>query len=577
MSQVHHIPEDRHWTDLVSSALSPYSPTHRELGAFTETLSHVSIPTFGKIGLSSSWPSLEMSIHSRTEMNITYIRLSEVSMFWPVLVGKGLLITQDYLAIRDWIERDERDCLEVGTCTRGLAIVGTSGIGKSCFLLYLLLLRVSQGQETIFKSSTSKTFWFHDGVVERQSEDDLLERLSTIAKERRRTIFALFDGSNPSLDWIPIGCRIIQATESQTRYDRWTKRFNAQLCFVDTWSWPDFASLSYVNDEENCLQKLWILFSRYGGVPRNFDTIARRRRRSAIFYENLESHELAIIQRVRRLVCEGTACNAVQRLIESDSDLLIVARPPSIKDMDSERVLPEFIDAPFIPDHYFATQYITDIVAVAYIMKLDTRSFEFYSKIYEAPDFQVPARKIFESMVLDVLERHTIHDIMSADGLRTLVDPSSGSSIIHLNEFKKASQVIDLANISQLRDYIYENDDKEHVFFHLPQSRNSTNINAMYITNDAVPVLLLATMSKRHPINAEELDEIWQQLPARLQEVNLNLVFITPDLYMSGFQKQSYEPESSGNIWSKRVIQSHIRISHKKLHEVWSRLPHSWL
>jgi len=175
MTSIHN-PNQINWATSIVSVLWPSSPTHKALEDFIQKHEEAKIPIFSEIDLDSAQPSLHMSTTMYETTEITWIRTPEISIHrLPIRAGsRGLLITRDYLSIMDWVEADERwrfDAeMELGDqdFDRGLCIIRTPGTGKSCFLLYLLLLRVSKGQETIFQEPGQYDlfYWFRDGTVE---------------------------------------------------------------------------------------------------------------------------------------------------------------------------------------------------------------------------------------------------------------------------------------------------------------------------------------------------------------------------------------------------------------------------
>ncbi|KAA8894705.1 hypothetical protein FN846DRAFT_894844 [Sphaerosporella brunnea] len=218
-----------------------------------ETTVNVAIPPL------PSWrpdvEGVELQLTPAPEKMATYLELKKLfgqeasqipspSMVLPCGT-KRILVLEDYRTLYDIISQrnesfnDEWDTTIYNEPSRHMVISGNPGIGKSCFLSYCLLRRLSERERTVFmcQGDTAMCYTFDEQGVQHVPIEE--------AADMGRDVWCLADDTPPVQLYRTKEWMIVHAASPAHKYKEWSKYARAECFYMDLWSWTELVMLWY--------------------------------------------------------------------------------------------------------------------------------------------------------------------------------------------------------------------------------------------------------------------------------------------------------------------------------------------
>ncbi|KAI0294602.1 hypothetical protein B0F90DRAFT_1821170 [Multifurca ochricompacta] len=177
-------------------------------------------------------PELRKSFKYLTTDSLSKLRLKDLDFMETVL-----MIRQEYDDALNVIKEISlnRETSRIG----GIIITGQPGIGKTCFLFYLLLLRLSSGQPTAFQKRPTYYLLFTDSGVERHILESGALPVGTLAlsdsnAQVEKPCNGFLYASNRGTAFV------VQTTSPKAdRWTGWEKYHNGFLYVMECFSWDE--------------------------------------------------------------------------------------------------------------------------------------------------------------------------------------------------------------------------------------------------------------------------------------------------------------------------------------------------
>ncbi|KAF8346138.1 hypothetical protein F5887DRAFT_962858 [Amanita rubescens] len=435
---------------------------------------------------------------------------------------KVLLVREEYNTVLDTLEDWNR--LGGG----GVIVTGQAGIGKTIFLFYVLLRRLSAGLPTAFHVFSDRFFLFTEAGA---SQHDVVDQSGlklppgTWALSNSGEVIeqpcAAFLSAPPGRAWI------IQATSpKRSRWREWKKQLRAKLYVMD-WFHPNelrvLGQLLGLNTTA-----LLSYYRTWGPCARTCIAMVKGR--------------LTVDEHNRNVsIAAGNSFGLITQF-DSDEvwDVLFFVRPDKLSADSRSAIRAE------IP-----TKHLRGIVALSVAQIDAAQQSLFFSQISSHPWTKGLADWMYEKFVHIRLTSPTAPPLMcipTDEASPTLMIPVC--DIIHPLNGK--------TGLSEANKYSLP-------FYWRPTSTSFTSINGIICTNSDI-ILVQATVSSQHDVKVSGLDAIRNGLPVGFcQERNFCLVFITVPTEESD-QELCYQNMSLPECWKNLVIYSTFVIG--KLNDV---------
>ncbi|KAK7690867.1 hypothetical protein QCA50_005969 [Cerrena zonata] len=244
---------------------------------------------------------------------------------WPPIAEvPALLIRQEYIESYNALVKDASDPSAIGT-----VVTGQSGIGKTLFLFYVLVMRLQARQPVAIETDQSEYFVFTEAGVSIEPKGnslvDILRRWTSSTQ-----VWAL---SNSSIDLDQpssgfrrarsLGAYLIQATSPCVhRWKQWLKEYGARMFVMDLWPEDELFALGSLIGVEDP-HTLVAAARKWGPSPRKLISLHQGRLSS----QNLDS---ILNAKARKIANDpiGMLIKVEDASLESD---VVFVRPSSNK------------------------------------------------------------------------------------------------------------------------------------------------------------------------------------------------------------------------------------------------------
>ncbi|KAH9074282.1 hypothetical protein EDB83DRAFT_2549740 [Lactarius deliciosus] len=366
---------------------------------------------------------------------------------------------------------------------RGVIVTGQPGIGKTCFLYYLLFRLLSEGTPVSLQRSNHILVFRDDGVYRhpQDAEPDCFPArtwaLSDSSHRAKQPCDVFMDAAQQYIAWI-----IQTASPLEENWRGWAKQLTAVTFVMNEFSAEEITALGKVQglDASALLRN----YEKWGPSARTCVRLAREpaeERHHAIVVNNAAD---AFVERPPPL----TTFNAIQVF-----HVLFSVRPEG-EDRGGRTV----------PFAEMATEHIRDIISCAAAAALARKRIEFYRIISTQPSFKVSASRMFEGFVLSWL--YTNSDL-------NLEIPACGEEQTTFFDSKNGLEIV--------------NRDKLPLCL-LPTSKDFPTAKAIVITDEFIITIQVIT-SDRHSAKGSDLADIKRLIPPGLGRDKWRHVFITDD------------------------------------------------
>ncbi|KAH9164837.1 hypothetical protein EDB89DRAFT_385511 [Lactarius sanguifluus] len=401
----------------------------------------------------------------------------------------GLLVRPEYDVA--WDDFDYDTARKKGQ--RGVVVTGQPGIGKTCFLYYLLFRLLSEGTPVSLQRSNHILVFQDDGVYRypQDAEPDCLPArtwaLSDSGHRAKQPCDVFFDATEQYAAWI------IQTTPPlEERWREWAKQLTAVTFVMNGFSAAEITALSKVQglDASALLRN----YEKWGPSARTCVRLAR-----------------------------DPAGERYHAMVVNNAADAFVERPPSRTSFDAIEVFhvlfsvrPEGEDSGGrrVPFAEMATEHIRDIIscAAAAAAAAARKRIEFYRMISTQPSFNVSG-KMFKGFVLSWLYTNSNVDPLRcfATGQLNLEIPACGEEQTTFFDSKNGLEKV--------------NRDKLPLCL-LPTSKDFPTADAIVITDEFIITIQVIT-SDRHSAKGSDLADIKKLIPPGLGRDKWRHVFIT--------------------------------------------------
>ncbi|KAH9026490.1 hypothetical protein EDB85DRAFT_1979187 [Lactarius pseudohatsudake] len=367
----------------------------------------------------------------------------------------------------------------------GVVVTGQPGIGKTCFLYYALLRRLSE-MKPVALERPGFFILFHDGGVYRYSLDADPEYLPA-------GTWALSDGNDepyrPCSAFQTVSERrtawLIQTTSQvEARWRRWRKYCDADMFVMNHISIEEMTVLSKVLSLD--VNNIRHLYRKWGPSARTCLQL--------LLEGDDGPHECKVKKAADELVKNP---NFDEFKV---SHLLFSIRPENQNRVGRKIQIPEI-----------ATDHIKAIISYA-AADADARD-QFFHRMSTEPELRAPARKMFGGFVLCWLYAHP-----NVEPLRCFATDQVDLEIPACGQ----EQTTFFDSMNDLRTM---NGDQPP-FCLLPKRPDFPNADAVVITDEFV-ITIQVILSNWHEAKGRDFDEIKELIPPRLRRDKWRHVFIT--------------------------------------------------
>ncbi|KAF8807200.1 hypothetical protein BYT27DRAFT_6558586 [Phlegmacium glaucopus] len=431
--------------------------------------------------------------------------------FWDVLKGED----QCWQALQS--PRFSHSC-------HATIVIGQPGVGKSVFLIYVLLRRLVNGMTTIYCDRGAYVHIFDRTGVRRLTLSDK----SRIPELDNNLECCALVNLGDKLKLVPQvfypqlrkGRVVVATSPSMEHWSTFSHEHPARLCCMPTWEWGPiyFASLLYARKDLNMFdldhfKALWGAYSIFHGIPRSC-------------FGSLDPFVLKMQEA------------DIQNALDSTSFLDDFARAftgqLSVNPNTSHcLVRVEPVDTEWLTTRTeIKSNYIAELVFERIRKLTKARFSDTLMKYLADPNAHGPGSILFEQAMHYSIRKGltlTMASLLSGTTLDVSIPPvekNGKSRYYSLSIWEKSGS----PNVHP--DFLD--------LYMTPISKIKPSIDALFISSKYITYLFQMTVSSHHPLNFRGLDTVFNQLPAKAQK-DVRFVFIIPAKGPSGEDHQGIQ------------------------------------
>ncbi|GBE89840.1 hypothetical protein SCP_1701650 [Sparassis crispa] len=443
--------------------------------------------------------------------------------------AQKILIRQEYLEAMAAFHEDEDPVL----------LTGQPGIGKTLFLVYALVKRLTEGQPTIFSTAPLKYYLFQNSGAYRFTSADMDG--STL----RSAILDLHNGVVPggnfteedagwilydsnaaqgpliwdSEDFLPWKM-VFSTLPKLSRYKEWVKQKNAVMYVMKPWSWSEIcAGAPLQTSGSRTTKELWDAYHRFGPSAR------------IVYKSDHVEHRNDICFALRNCRDPSILFPQNEAAWDESSNVLVVVEPATIDGVVHRNMLTGKI----------ATPYIMNMVheEAEHLLGLAMR--RTYQHLLADNISRGAAGIVFEDMA-----HHLLGGTASCTrSLRTLPRGGTRSTTKRKDLTMNSSVIFD--SIAQISGNV-----RQRTYYRpLP---HFAGIDSFALI-DGTLVLFQFTITADHPVKVKGLESIQTLFAEQPIEREWMLIFVVPTAIEPDFKRQLLQPDSSRREWDQNVDQ----------------------
>ncbi|KAM6503866.1 hypothetical protein JOM56_000809 [Amanita muscaria] len=398
-------------------------------------------------------------------------------------------------------------------------VTGQPGVGKSVFLIYVLLRRLVNGMTTIYCDRGAYVHIFDHTGVRRLT----LSGESRIPELDNNSECCALVNLGDKLKLVPAvfypqlrkGRVVVATSPSQEHWSTFSHEHPARVCCMPTWEWGPlyFASLLYARkdlntfDPDHC-ETLQSAYSFFRGIPRScfwsLDPVVLRMQKAEI----------------------KNALDSITFL--DDFAHAITGRLPFNPKTSHRLVRVEPVDTEWLMTRTeIKSNHIAELIFERIRILTKARFLEKLMEYLNDPTAHSPAGVLFEQAAHYSIRKGLTLTIAPLPSGTTL-DVSIPGIPVEKNE-KSRYYSLSIREKSGSRNVHPDFLD----LYMTPKSKIEPSIDALFISSKCITYLFQMTVSPRHPINFRGLDTVFKHLPATAQK-DVRFVFIIPAKGPSG-------------------------------------------
>ncbi|TPX34301.1 hypothetical protein SmJEL517_g03034 [Synchytrium microbalum] len=449
---------------------------------------------------------------------------------FPLFIHRSapkLLVNKEYCLLHEFLKRISAEgTVKLGMTSR--AIVGNPGIGKSIFLLYILIERLLDGLPTALQTSLSCYHYFdHSGVIMNAST-------RSCPSDIGNPTWGLVDSNqevvNPCVGLIGNSqLLVVQATSPKVeRYSEWTKQANALIYYMNNWTWEEAAF--YGSEVLHLdMNRIWEAWNDWNPCPRYCFSIAKSE---------------ALMQSYQRSVVKGIGVNR-QDLIP----LVRSGRSPNAEET-SKLILLSGVEARTA--EYWSLGRIDFKVEIIgkQVIRMISDEMETRSDVDRTSFYNILRSTSGEATVRGTMLEARMHHLMSTQGPPLNATCLTDRSELLVAPTEKVVRFMKADLSAMLKD-------KESGYF-WPIASNASFDGFIWDRKTSIIILLQATVSAVHPIKQSGLEELlkaFRDAGLRTPEYPWPLVFCTPN-----DAPEIQTTQQVQGVWNTRVTQYTLKM-----------------
>ncbi|KAL5484750.1 SQS1_5 [Sanghuangporus weigelae] len=443
-----------------------------------------------------------------------------------------ILIRKEYEELDEFLKKVVCSDDEAKTGRKDVLLVGQPGIGKTVYLSYCLLKRLSSGRRTIFSFSPTRRYLFQDSGAFWIPNETISAAAGHITDDRDPDALILFDlnSSQPSPSSIRNWRTVVASSPKVSRWKHWQKEKIPKMFVMKTWTWEEIYISRNMATVERSDVKLSSAFLKYGGSARH-------------------------LLRMDERMLEKDTLNAVQSCNTSD---LLLPIDKEFKDEISSYLVEinPSVDATGQCDRSDMTSRIISKAIVDMLME-QRRS-----------EMAAAMERNFHMLMSVQATRSAAGLLFEGAGHRWLY--KSRMSTFRIRSLSNPKQMIDLnlSHLSKMVDFSGLKKDIKPFAYYRPLSTRLPGVDSFALELDSEKrtsgvVLFQFTVADRHPIKTGFVNQLWKVDAVR--KVKWKLVFIVPEKEAKDLTEQPWTPASQAGRWRQRVDQYVLGVDDKVL------------
>ncbi|KAF8522697.1 hypothetical protein BU17DRAFT_64179 [Hysterangium stoloniferum] len=419
-------------------------------------------------------------------------------------------------------------------------IAGHPGIGKSWFLMYALIQRLTEGKPTIYAPSSESWYLFHSTGVyvfdqrHMNSLDTFVKGWCTTSPHpelaEEGTILFDCNSSQPipgfdSSHWRESWRCIVAASHRHSSYSAFMERWPlTTICGMMLWSWHEIvaANSTQLPHNQRSIEELWELFNKYGPTPRT------------AYITSPVSNEAKVHSAIKRCTGEDLLYASSDIDFSDASRFLLVLEPHRSRNGKISRRL-------------LITRIATNYIAEAIVENATTRS-----------DLLYPLRDNFPALLTNVYKKDLAHMLFRAAGHRYMSskrDPDK-QSVYALQSIDKEKAQTYRLSLDIDEEYVFDDAEQlrgypEQIYFR-PAQDHFPSVDGLAFLNGR-PILFRYATSPTCPIDTEGLD----RLAKVISRSKWTYVFVLPKAggMADKFTRQTMRGGVGLAAWKARIDQ----------------------
>ncbi|TPX32516.1 hypothetical protein SmJEL517_g04344 [Synchytrium microbalum] len=444
-----------------------------------------------------------------------------------------LLVNQEYRLLHEFLKRISAEGI-VKQVIPSRAILGNPGIGKSIFLLYILIERLLDGLPTALQTELSCYHYFdHSGVVmnppSRTCPSDIGNPTWALvdSNEKVATPCEGFLGNDQVL--------MLQATSPKVeRYREWTKQAAALLYYMNTWTWEETAF--YGSEVLHLdMNRIWEAWNDWNPCPRYCFSIAKSEALMQSYQKSVIKTLQETKQNLLQLLLFGSSANPDQssKLILLSGAQVQTAEAWSLGRIDCK----------------------VEIIGKQ-VIRMMSEEMETRSDVDRSSFYHMLGSTSGEAAVRGMMLEARMHHLMSTKGLPLTATCLTDKSELLVAPTEKVVRFVKTDLSAMLKD-------NEFAYFWPIASNHASFDGFIWDRKTSIIILLQATVSGVHPIKQsgikqtglEQLRKAFRDAGLRIPEYPWPLVICT-SINELGIQTA----QQVQGVWNTRLTQYTLKI-----------------
>ncbi|KAL5526986.1 SQS1_4 [Sanghuangporus sanghuang] len=479
-------------------------------------------------------PSLELSISDEQAEGTEPVgRFLDLTKLEGWSAGLSNLVMPRFLIRKEYEELDSFLASADKSKTSRVLLIGQPGIGKTVYLTYCLLKRLSSGKRTIVSWSDTSRYLFQDDGAFWIPFKTIAAAGLKVTDDRDRDALILYDLNNNQPR--PYEMRnwhiVVASSPKNSRWKEWEKETQPETYIMKTWGWEEMyisRGMAVTNRSDDEWRKA---FLKYGGSARHL----------------LAMKETTLSSKTTRAIRQANAKDLFKptdvEFKDDVSSFLVEINP--MRDPQSARYDRS------IPSGSIISQAILELIIEQAEIEIASEMQRSYETLMRHQGTRTAAGLLFEGAGHRWLLR-------ACKSLLTAASLSFPGETVALN-LSHLDKTFDFGKIENI----------DTTKYYRPLSSRLAGVDSFAVTVDteghATEVVLFQfTVSVDHPIKTGFVKALWEI--NHLSDLKWRYIFIVPEDEASGLTEQPWAPASEADTWKRRVAQYVLGVNTEELY-----------